>query len=382
MNTWCTFVLLLPLLRASLAHEVTVQLDELATAVGVEKCRLRPRGHASNQGTVVLYDDEKLIYNFCLKKRKSFSLEKLRYSNDGLSDLLTFHLDDQEVGSWVTREKLGDGVLWNTILEVANFGENVTAEAGNHQLTVKVEDGDQYGVELDSLTFSLDTTDADDDSLCRIPGSKAITPLFGGCDPDQTACGLPPPLPNADVSFKGKYVGATATYTCRPGFLFCGRSTKHRCSSVGEWEGLYGSCYRARWPHPKPGVEFDVSLPWGITDQYSLEIIATLTVRSRFTVTLISNDIRLFYLEVRFASTSSIHANVYLSSGLLNIQPFTLGKQFRLGVVRQAHTFQVIVDGEYIGEQCNTYPSYHTDRLVISSEVTIEQVTYISQDVK
>ncbi|XP_067651234.1 uncharacterized protein [Haliotis asinina] len=375
MNTACRFLLLLPLLQATVAHEVTVELDRLASKAGVENCRLRPRGNASNSETVILYDDEILIHNFCLKKRKSFSLEKLRYSNDGLADLLTFDLDGEEVGRWTTRQKFGDGTLWNQILEVEQFGDEVSAAAGNHKLTIRVL-GDRYGVELDSLTFSLDRKDKDDDSLCQNTGSQAVTPLFGECDPDADVCGSPPNLPNADVLYKGSYVGATATYMCRPDYVFCGGSSKHRCSSSGEWEGLQGSCFRTRWDKPQQGIDFDVSLPWGVTNQYSLEIVATLTVRQSFTISLVSVDIRLFHMEVRCVS-SSIYPQVYLSSSLLNIHPFTVGTQFRLVVVRQVHSFQVIVNGEFIGEQCNTYPSIHTGRLVISRALTIKEVAYI-----
>ncbi|XP_046550332.1 uncharacterized protein LOC124260130 [Haliotis rubra] len=281
MTVVCLFVLLLPLLQATVAYEVTVELDELASSAGVEKCRLRPRGNASNAQTVILYDGEILIHNFCLKKKKLFTLEKLRYSNDGLADLLTFDLDGVEVGRWTTREDFGDGSLWNQILEVEQFGDEVSVAAGNHKLTIRVADGDRYGVELDSLTFSLDQKDPDDNSLCKNMGSKAIAPLFGECDPDADVCGSAPTLRNADVSYKGSYVGATARYTCRAGYVFCGRSSKHRCSSIGEWEGLEGSCFRSRWQQPRQGIDFDVSLPWSSTNHYSLEIVATLTVRQR-----------------------------------------------------------------------------------------------------
>lgn len=179
MYSLCAVLLSLAFMRTSKAHEVTVEFDELT----LTNCRLRNRADASNKKTVALYNTESLTYDLCLTKEKTFRMDKMRYSNDGLKDLITISVNDREIGRVETRELAGNGELWNNILEVVNIGVERRLAAGNYSLTVTADHADLYGVELDSLTFSLDGTSPDDNSQCTATQGDTSAALLVGCFP-------------------------------------------------------------------------------------------------------------------------------------------------------------------------------------------------------
>ncbi|XP_067652805.1 uncharacterized protein [Haliotis asinina] len=375
MYTLFAVLLFLSFMRTSLTHEVTVEFDNLT----LTNCRLRNRADASNKKTVVLYNTESLTYKICLTKEKTFRLDKLRYSNDGLKDLITFSINGREIGRVETRELVGKGELWNDILEVVNIGVERRLAAGNYSLTVRAEHADRYGVELDSLTFSLDGTSRNDSSQCASGQNDESIALLGGCFPELQVCNNPPSLPNADVTSEGQFVGARATYSCRPGFLFCGRSAKYRCSSTGEWNGLNGQCNRALWINPSfnlQSVNFEAALPCEMTVGSRVEIIATPTSSTRFQMALLSDNSVILNMDVRFNSSSKQH-NIYLSGRKVQTFPFAVGTAFRAEIARDIQTYKVSLDGNFACEQPDNFPDINPDRLIINNDISIQEVKYI-----
>ncbi|XP_046569997.1 uncharacterized protein LOC124278320 isoform X2 [Haliotis rubra] len=370
MYTLFAVLLSLSFMGTCLTHEVTVEFDKLT----LTNCRLRNRADASNKKTVVLYNTESLTYDMCLTKEKTFRLDKLRYSNDGLKDLITFSVNDREVGRVETRELDGNGELWNDILEVVNIGVEKRLAAGNYSLTVTAEHADLYGVELDSLTFSFDGASPDDNSQCTATQDDASAALLGRCFPELQVCNNPPSLPNADLTSEGQFVGARATYTCRPGFLFCGRSSKHRCSSTGEWNGLNGQCNRALWINPS--VNFEAAIPCGMTVGSRVEIIATPTASTRFEMVLLSDNSVILNMDVRFNNSSKQH-NIYLSGQKVQTFPFAVGTAFRAEIARDIQTYKVSLDGNFVCEQPDNFPDINPDRLIINNDISIQEVKYI-----
>ncbi|XP_071088274.1 uncharacterized protein [Haliotis cracherodii] len=375
MYSLCAVLLSLAFMRTSKAHEVTVELDKLT----LTNCRLRNRADASNKKTVALYNTESLTYDLCLTKEKTFRMDKMRYSNDGLKDLITISVNDREIGRVETRELAGNGELWNNILEVVNIGVERRLAAGNYSLTVTADHADLYGVELDSLTFSLDGTSPDDNSQCTATQGDTSAALLVGCFPELKVCNNPPSLANADVSSEGQFVGARATYTCRPGFLFCGSSAKQRCSSTGEWNGLNGQCNRALWINPSfhlQSVNFEAAIPCGMTVGSRVEIIATPTAITRFEIVLLSDNSVLLNMDVRFNSSSK-QQNIYLSGTKVHTFPFAVGTTFRAEIARDVQTYKVSLDGNFVCEQTDNFLDINPDRLIINNDISIQEVKYI-----
>lgn len=136
--------------------EVQSIVLEAETSAGAE---VKQRGKASSEGTALLYDGEQVSLRFELSSPARYTLA-VSYSNDGPGTTLEqveVFVDDRSAGGFAaqnTRPPDTDpGEGWNVFATSPPLGTEELAP-GSHTVDVRVTGGDEYGVEIDSVTLS------------------------------------------------------------------------------------------------------------------------------------------------------------------------------------------------------------------------------------
>ncbi|KAK3580072.1 hypothetical protein CHS0354_001024 [Potamilus streckersoni] len=119
------------------------------------RSRLRTRDDASDRQTIWLHKGEELNIGFSLSKDGIVDVKDVRYSNDGGQDRIKLTLDDEELGDFLTRSVSGSGNAWNIFWSSGPIGKVVPVDAGQHLLSLKVDEADEYGVEIDYISFEV-----------------------------------------------------------------------------------------------------------------------------------------------------------------------------------------------------------------------------------
>ncbi|KAL3877143.1 hypothetical protein ACJMK2_034892 [Sinanodonta woodiana] len=119
------------------------------------RSRLRTRDDASDKQTIWLHKGEELNIGFSLPKDGIVDVKDVRYSNDGGQDRIKVTLDDEELGDFWTHPGYGWGNAWNIFWSSGSIGEMVPVDAGKHMLSLKVDEADEYGVEIDYIRFEV-----------------------------------------------------------------------------------------------------------------------------------------------------------------------------------------------------------------------------------
>ncbi|KAK3580071.1 hypothetical protein CHS0354_001023 [Potamilus streckersoni] len=117
--------------------------------------RLRTRDDASDKQTIWLHKGEELNIGFSLPKDAVVDVKDVRYSNDGGQDRIKLTLDDEELGDFLTHPGYGWGNAWNLFWSSGPIGEMVPVDSGQHMLSLKVDEADDYGVEIDYIRFEV-----------------------------------------------------------------------------------------------------------------------------------------------------------------------------------------------------------------------------------
>jgi len=125
------------------------------------------REHASKKKTLLLYEGDYVVLDFCLSSLTSVTITNVRFSNDGKADNITLILDGREIGSFETFSLSNWGNLWNVFHDSGHIGQNIMLHPGNHELNISVTVSDNYGVEFDSLQFTLDNEISEETFLCQ-----------------------------------------------------------------------------------------------------------------------------------------------------------------------------------------------------------------------
>lgn len=136
------------------------------------------RSMASRKRTLLMYEGDYVVLDFCLSSMTSVTINNLRFSNDGSSDNITFLVDGQQVGSFETFAISDWGRMWNVFQDTGVIGRPVIIHPGNHELNISVTVSDNYGVEFDSLQFELDNEISEETFLCQTELKEHV--MFSG----------------------------------------------------------------------------------------------------------------------------------------------------------------------------------------------------------
>ena len=118
--------------------------------------RLRYRENAEDQTTILLFKDEELHILFTLPNDAVLQVMDVKYSNDGESDVISLHVDDEDIGEFKTASYHAWGKKWNIFESSGPIGTPQHMDAGEHRLTLKVTDSDRYGIEIDYIRLSVE----------------------------------------------------------------------------------------------------------------------------------------------------------------------------------------------------------------------------------
>ncbi|KAH3863173.1 hypothetical protein DPMN_026152 [Dreissena polymorpha] len=116
--------------------------------------RLRFREKADDQTTIWLFSGEELNIQFELPSPAVVDIVDIRYSNDGDYDLISVSLDGKELGQFKTNAHYAWGDLWNAFESSGPVGGAQFLAAGQHEISLKVLDSDEYGLEVDYIRIS------------------------------------------------------------------------------------------------------------------------------------------------------------------------------------------------------------------------------------
>ena len=119
------------------------------------KQRLKLRDKAEDQTTIWLFKGEVLNINFDLTDDAVVDVLDVRYSNDGDWDDISLSLDGEHLGSFKTKVHYAWGDLWNIFESSGPIGGRRDLKAGQHVLSLIVDDADEYGVEIDYIRFEV-----------------------------------------------------------------------------------------------------------------------------------------------------------------------------------------------------------------------------------
>lgn len=139
-------------LQCSSKVDIYLEAEEYNTEGGL----MMTRTEASEQVSVRLITGQSLVKEICLRTDADIYFNQIIYSNDGDSDTIILKIDGNIVGHFESEAVSNFGNEWNNFRN-AGISVNVTSlSKGQHTLGLEVVNGDQYGIELDVTTLTID----------------------------------------------------------------------------------------------------------------------------------------------------------------------------------------------------------------------------------
>lgn len=121
------------------------------------------RSKASNKITVRLDDNQYVLWPIVLHSSCFLRVMDVVYTNDGDSDIITVHVNDEHFDSFVTRSRSNYGHLWNQPVSSGELENETKLSAGRHTVKLVATVVDKYEVGLE-CTDELCPKSAQDDS--------------------------------------------------------------------------------------------------------------------------------------------------------------------------------------------------------------------------
>lgn len=152
------FLLLAPLSLSCSNPPITAPTPALATEILLEAetgsgaGSVIPRGSASRSRTVSLQVGETRVVNLNVAVAGSFSIS-VRYSNDGLPDVVQILVDDKEAGQFTSQPTGSGGFGWD-MFAWADKVAVISLNAGTHQISLTDINGDIFGIEIDVVKLT------------------------------------------------------------------------------------------------------------------------------------------------------------------------------------------------------------------------------------
>ncbi|KAL3877042.1 hypothetical protein ACJMK2_034798 [Sinanodonta woodiana] len=141
---------------------------EAENAVFFEGKQVIPRSEASGQATLKMKKGQTVSIEFCLMKHSEIEVQNVWYSNDGESDLIALTVDNKKLGKVLTETLNKDGAGWNIFKPSGSLGSIIYLSEGRHQLSLYIEKGDEYGVEIDKIELFLHNGKQEHSLDCKV----------------------------------------------------------------------------------------------------------------------------------------------------------------------------------------------------------------------
>ncbi|KAK3579224.1 hypothetical protein CHS0354_033291 [Potamilus streckersoni] len=170
-------------------HIIDVELETIKIHRPWTGIRTVYRQNASGGGSLHLYENDAIIIRLCPDQPMFVSIEKVSYSNDGMSDTLQLLENQNFLGRFSTYQHSNWGQYWDDFLSSGPLGEfNVQAQPIN--VTLFVTYADCFGVELDKIVLKVNKFVDQSFFICGYD-------LVEG--PKKSEC-MPPELKNTDAT--------------------------------------------------------------------------------------------------------------------------------------------------------------------------------------
>ena len=116
------------------------------------------RSRASGFSALHAFRGDRVLLGLCVQEPTLVEIVGVVFSNDGDRDVVTFSVNGKRIGTLKTLERHGGfGDLWDDFEESEQVGSPFELAPGVHGLEVYVEDSDCHGIELDYISFVLDS---------------------------------------------------------------------------------------------------------------------------------------------------------------------------------------------------------------------------------
>ncbi|CAC5413946.1 unnamed protein product [Mytilus coruscus] len=138
------------------------------------------RSAASTTRSVLLFQGQTVKYKICIDTAITIDIQELVYSNDGKSDLIVIKIDDKIIGSFSTMPVSGHGLEWNNFRTSGIIGKGIRLDSGIHEVEISVVSADKFGVELDYMSFSVETLLPDQDPFKCVSSKQIEAESFKG----------------------------------------------------------------------------------------------------------------------------------------------------------------------------------------------------------
>ena len=123
------------------------------------------RQSASQDKTVSLHENAAMSLPFCLRRKTTVAVNRVLYTNDGLSNIIAISIDSVSVGQWVSHNMSRKGKLWNIVNSTGQIGEPLLLPAGPHKIHLHIKPTsenirtDPFGIEIDAVFLEIDDND-------------------------------------------------------------------------------------------------------------------------------------------------------------------------------------------------------------------------------
>ncbi|KAL3832618.1 hypothetical protein ACJMK2_024248 [Sinanodonta woodiana] len=144
-------VFLLRLVSSDEIHSIF----EAENANTLEQKQVIFRSKASGKASLKMSKGQKASIEFCLTKQTDLAVQDVWYSNDGATDLIIVAVNNKKLGSVVSEPNNKEGEGWNIFKSNGPLDSVINMPDGKHELSLYVEDADEYGVELDKIELLL-----------------------------------------------------------------------------------------------------------------------------------------------------------------------------------------------------------------------------------
>ena len=158
-------------LSTSLGRECSVNFEaEYTSHTGT----VLERDRASNEHTVLLTQEDSIEEKFRVVNTHTVEVTGVYYSNDGESDNITVSIDGRLIGTFETKEKYGEGFIWNRFRDTGILQNKLIILPGDHKLRLFVNSSDLNGVEIDKILLEVNCTECSE-SYDTCPQSVVAT---------------------------------------------------------------------------------------------------------------------------------------------------------------------------------------------------------------
>lgn len=322
------------------------------------------RQDASKSKTLLLYEGDYVVLDFCLSSQTTVDITNLRFSNDGPSDNVTFFVDGIPIGSFETFAFTDWGRMWNVFQNSGPVGSSVTIHPGNHELNISISESDNYGVEFDSLQFTLDNEVSEEIFLCQqelkehVMFNDIFTPIEHDSKGQKTHL--------MQHSYESNCLDESNVQICFNtsnwvGVQFYATSEYLNNTGVGdEWQ-------KAMLNANTCGVDEHTIWTIGIDDFQNLEFGAVDHTKKKIEVSIpkVLENLAVIPREISNPSDTSFEISFKMSQSVIDVYPWAL---FTLGALEPE---DVRVSVQFFDYRVNSISS--KDTKVLSYDNSIEQ---------